>query len=272
MNLIGARAHDYGRAAPGPLFSAIAADGWQTVQLAFTKCMEGVAGWTDVTPQRVEEARRALEKNGLSVAVLGAYVELSMADEAQRAEAVRNFRAQLPHAKALGAGCVGGETTQMVKQPGVTRAQAMLCLERSLAEILPDAEDLGVTVAVEPVFYHAMATPELTRRVLDDLASPALRVIFDPANLYSPEDAPRQQSLWERAFESFGDRIAAVHIKGVRIEGGRPVSCPLEESEVDYPAVFRLLRQTGAQPPILREEAVPARAAQDLALLRRLAL
>lgn len=270
MNQIGARAHDYGRAAPDALLGRIAADGWQTVQLAMTKCIQGVNGWADVTGPRVEEVRRALAAHHLSVAVLGAYVELSLADETARAAAVANFRAQLPRAKALGAGCVGSETTNMAKQPGVTRQEAFRCLERSVAAILPDAEALGVTVAVEPVFYHAMATPELTRQLLADMQSPALAVIFDPANLFSPEDAPRQQALWQRAFDCFGDKIAAVHIKGVRIEGGKPVSCSLEQSQVDYAAVIRLLRQTGREPPLLREEAVPARAASDLAFLRGL--
>ena len=67
-----------------------------------------------------------------------------------------------------------------------------------------------------------------------------------------------------------GSRIAAVHCKGVRIEGGRPVSCPLEASQVDLAAVLRLLRQTGREPPLLREEAVPARAAADRAFLQGL--
>lgn len=270
MNLIGVRAHDYGRAEPEALLAAVAADGWQAVQLAPPKCFSGADGWDGVTPELMERARRALSENNLTAAVYGAYVELGAADEAVRAEAVRVFRAQLPFAKALGAGCVGSETTRSDAQPHVTRAKALACLERSLEAILPDAEALGVTVALEPVFRHTMATPELTRRVLADMASPALRVIFDPANLFSPEDAPRQQALWERAFEAFGERICAVHIKGARIEDGQTVRCPLEESEVDYSFVFRLLRQTGAEPPILREEAVPAHAARDLAFLRAL--
>lgn len=270
MNRIGARAHDYGRAAPDALLGRIAADGWQTVQLAMTKCLAGVDSWDAVTPAVVADARRALAAHGLTVAVLGAYVELGLADADARGAAVAHFRAQLPWAKALGAGCVGSETTNRAKQPGVTGREAFACLERSLAAILPDAEALGVTVAVEPVYYHTLATPELTRQLLDDLQSPALAVILDPGNLFSPEEAPRQQALWQRAFDCFGSRIAAVHCKGVRIEGGRPVSCPLEASQVDLAAVLRLLRQTGREPPLLREEAVPVRAAADRAFLQGL--
>ena len=79
MNRIGARAHDYGRAAPDALLGRIAADGWQTVQLAMTKCLAGVDSWDAVTPAVVADARRALAAHGLTVAVLGAYVELGLA-------------------------------------------------------------------------------------------------------------------------------------------------------------------------------------------------
>lgn len=270
MNAVGVRAHDYGRDdAPG-LLGRIAADGWQTVQLAMTKCLRGVNDWAGVTPELVAQTGRVLADRGLSVAVLGAYVDLGLADEARRSAAVDAFRAQLPHARALQAGCVGSETTKRATQPGVSGAEAFRCLERSLGEILPDAEALGVTVAVEPVYYHTLATPELTRQLLRDMASPALQVIFDPGNLFSPDEAPRQQALWQRAIDCFGDRIAAVHIKGVRLADGAPVSCPLAASDLDYPAIFRALRSTGREPPVLREEADPACAARDRAFLTAL--
>lgn len=270
MNLIGVRAHDYGRMKSKSLFANIARDSWQCVQLAFPKCIETVNRWEDITTDCVEHVQRELIVRGLSVAVLGCYVELGMADEVQRSAAVQVFCEQLQVAKLLNAGCIGTETTNMDKQPYVTRQEALQCLERSLAEILPRAENMGVTVAVEPVFYHVLNTPEATRRVLDDMASPALRVIFDPANLFSPAEACNQHAIWQRVFDSFGDKIEAVHIKGARIEGERTLSCPLKYSQVDYKSIFGLLSQSTSCPPLLREEAVPGQAAEDIAFLRGL--
>lgn len=271
MNLIGARAHDYGRDTPINFMQRIASDDWQTIQLAFTKSVLGVNTWADVSEQHVAAVQQALQKTKMHLAVLGVYIEPSLMDEATRNESVRIFKSQLAVAKRLGAGCIGTETTNMNKQPaGTTREQAMLRLERSLAEILPEAEALGVTVAVEPVYYHAMATPELTRRVLNTMASPNLKVIFDPGNLFSPEEAANQQQIWERAFDAFGDEIVAMHMKGVRIENGQPQSCLLEQSQVDYKAVYALLAQSKSVPPILREEAVPARAKSDRAFIEAL--
>ena len=59
---------------------------------------------------------------------------------------------QIPVAKALGAGCMGSETTNMAKQPGVTRKEAQEALLRSLGEILPACEEQGVLFAVEFVY------------------------------------------------------------------------------------------------------------------------
>lgn len=267
--MIGARAHDYGRGEPDEILGRIAADGWQGVQIAFPKLFNGVTNWGEVTDESVQKAKVALDETKLQLWVLGVYVEPSMVVEADRKKSVDIFKSQLANAKLLGANCVGTETTNMEKQPaGTTREEAMLCLERSLAEILPEAERLGVTVAVEPVFYHAMGTPELTRRVLNNLKSPNLKVIFDPGNLYSPAEVGNQQQMWERAFDCFGDDIVAMHFKGVHVIDGVRMSCSLEDSQVDTRAVYRLLKQASVVPPILREEAVPARAKSDQALIK----
>ncbi len=60
-----------------------------------------------------------------------------------------------------------------------------------------------------------MRTPGAAQLVHDSLASPNLKIIFDAANLISPADEHRQEAMWDRAMTLWGDRIAAVHIKGV---------------------------------------------------------
>jgi sugar phosphate isomerase/epimerase len=251
---IGVRAHDYGKQPIENLLRAIAADGWQAVQLAYPKAVEGVGSFGDVTPRLIEQTKALLDETRLEIAVLGVYVEPSLADEGVRKAQARILRDALPQCRALKAGCVGTETTSMEKQPGVTRAEALKALRRTLEEVLPEAERLGVVFAVEPVHYHALATPELTRELLRDMASPALKIIFDPANLLREEDVPKQDALWGRCIEAFGNDIAAIHVKG---------------TAVDFRALFARLRHVDA--PLLRELAEPQNAAGDIAFLRGLA-
>lgn len=269
--LIGARLHDYGQGTPDELFARVAADGFAAVQLAYKKCVPGVKSYADVTPQLVADTVEAGKRHHIQVAVLGTYVELALDDEAKRTANAADFKSQLAVCKALGAGCIGTETTNMALQPaGTTRERAQYLLCKSLETILPEAERLGVTVGIEPVSYHSMNTPEATRRILDTMASPALKVIFDAGNLLTADAVDHQDQLWDRVGSLLGDRLVAVHFKGETFTPeGKPQSTSLEESVIDFFGAFRMLRALPQTLPVLREEAVPARAASDIALIRQ---
>lgn len=269
--LIGARLHDYGQGTPDELFARVAADGFAAVQLAYKKCVPCVKSYADVTPQLVADTVEAGKRHHIQVAVLGTYVELALDDEAKRIANAADFKSQLAVCKALGAGCIGTETTNMALQPaGTTRERAQYLLCKSLETILPEAERLGVTVGIEPVSYHSMNTPEATRRILDTMASPALKVIFDAGNLLTADAVAHQDQLWDRVGSLLGDRLVAVHFKGETFTPeGKPQSTSLEESVIDFSGAFRMLRALPQTLPVLREEAVPARAASDIALIRQ---
>lgn len=164
---------------------------------------------------------------------------------------------------------MGSETTSMGKQPaGTTLKEAQAQLVKSLEEILPAAEAQGVTVALEPVWHHALCTAEYARELLDTMGSPALRLIFDPANLLGPDWLNRQDLLFGRAMELWGDKIVAVHFKGVRYQGKQHIPCRLEQSVVEYDTVFRHMKGLPQKElPVLREEAVPGDADSDRAVM-----
>ena len=268
--IVGARLHDYGKGTPDELFGKVSADGFAAVQLAYKKCVPSVKSYADVTDALVAETIAAGKAHRIQVAVLGTYVELAINDES-RLNNVADFKSQLAVCKALGAGCIGTETTAMSKQPaGTTRAQAQELLCRSLAEILPAAEALGVTVGIEPVTYHSMNSATATRHILDTMRSPNLKVIFDMCNLVSAENADEQDRIWYDMGALLGDQIVAVHFKGQAFApDGSLLHTSLEESRTDYAGAFAMLRQL-PQPalPVLREEAVPARAASDIAFMK----
>lgn len=268
--IVGARLHDYGKGSPDELFGRVAADGFAAVQLAYKKCVPFVRSYADVTDALVAETVAAEKAHSIQVAVLGTYVELAINDESRLKNAA-DFKSQLAVCKALGAGCIGTETTSMEKQPaGTTRKEAQELLCRSLADILPAAEALGVTVAVEPVTYHSMNSAAATRHILDTMRSPNLKVIFDMSNLVDAGNVGAQDRIWNDVGELLGDQIVAVHFKGQAFapDGGL-LHTSLEDSLTDYAGAFAMLRQLPQDAlPVLREEVVPARAASDIAFMR----
>lgn len=268
--IVGARLHDYGKGSPDELFGRVAADGFAAVQLAYKKCVPFVRSYADVTDALVAETVAAEKAHSIQVAVLGTYVELAINDESRLKNAA-DFKSQLAVCKALGAGCIGTETTSMEKQPaGTTREEAQELLCRSLADILAAAEALGVTVAVEPVTYHSMNSAAATRHILDTMRSPNLKVIFDMSNLVDAGNVGAQDRIWNDVGELLGDQIVAVHFKGQAFapDGGL-LHTSLEDSLTDYAGAFAMLRQLPQDAlPVLREEAVPARAGSDIAFMR----
>lgn len=268
--IVGARLHDYGKGSPDELFGRVAADGFTAVQLAYKKCVPSVRSYADVTDALVAETVAAEKAHSIQVAVLGTYVELAINDESRLKNAA-DFKSQLAVCKALGAGCIGTETTSMEKQPaGTTREEAQELLCRSLADILPAAEALGVTVAVEPVTYHSMNSAAATRHILDTMRSPNLKVIFDMSNLVDAGNVGAQDRIWNDVGELLGNQIVAVHFKGQAFApDGELLHTSLEDSLTDYAGAFAMLRQLPQDAlPVLREEAVPARAASDIAFMR----
>jgi len=261
--IIGVRAHDYGKHSPSKLFHAIADDGWKAVQLAFPKAIEGIESFNDVNQEIVDDVKSAITSSGVSVAVLGVYVDPAVTDELNRKVQARFLHQALPFAKALDAGCVGTETTVRGEFADIR------ALYLTLEELLPEAERLGVNIGIEPVHRHTLYTPELARQMLKDFSSPRLKIIFDPLNLLTPDVIDSQNDLWKRSIDCFGDFIVAVHIKGASKEldsNGMLADVPFASSILDHEGLFKLIRSL--EVPILREGAVPEEADSDIAFIQ----
>lgn len=269
--VLGARGHDYGKGRAHDVFSRMREDGWTCTQLAFRKLVEGVKNYEDVTPEVVKEVADAMKNVPLDVAVLGTYVELGILDETKRQQEVADFISQIPVCKALNIPCMGSETSCIDRLPaGATHADALKQLYKSLEAILPEAERLNVNVALEPVYIQTLNSVETTKMVLNDMKSPNLKIILDMGNLMGPEWVEHQDVLYGRAIDAFGEKIMAIHFKGVCYDenGRRP--CRLEDSIIDYAAAFRAMKDLPQEViPVLREEAVPMIAKQDQAFMKQ---
>jgi len=269
--VLGVRGHDYGNGDVKEIFSRIKQDGWNCTQLALKKLVTGVTNYSDVTPEVIAQVQDAIESTQLDVAVLGTYVELGSLDEEKRQKDVADFISQISVCKALNAGCIASESTHFDSRcSSVSREEALKVLLKSLEAIMPEAERQGVFVALEPVWFHTMNTVEATHDVIDRIKSPNLRIVFDPANLLSPDCLNRQDELYGRAVERWGELITAVHFKGLHRIGEGYHPCSLQESAVDYQAAFDALKGVPQKTlTLLREEGSPEIAKQDQEFISR---
>ncbi len=96
-----------------------------------------------------------------------------------------------------------------------TTAQAWADSRTTLQALAALAEDFGLTLAVEPEHSNVVATAEQAIMMLDQVGSPALKIVYDAANLLDPDgyDPPIAAEAITRDIATLGPYIALAHAK-----------------------------------------------------------
>jgi sugar phosphate isomerase/epimerase len=104
--------------------------------------------------------------------------------------------------------------------PANGRPEAWVHLLRSMEQALPIAEEYDLWLAIEPEPANVVDTPAKARWLLDQVRSPRLKVVIDPANLVHVEDLPRQRAIVDAAFDLLAPDIVLAHARDVRFVDG----------------------------------------------------
>ena len=267
---IGMRGHDFGRMEPAALARAIRAAGFAATQLAFTKAFPQPAAQY-MTPEALTDLRRTFAGEGIAVPVMGCYVSASDSDPDKLAAAKSAYADALRASVLLGADVVGTETTHFTFDEAEREAAYARLLDFTRSAVA-EAEACGAFVGIEPVALHTLNTPELTRRLISDVNHPRLRIIFDLANLVTPQTtAPEaQRELLERSLACFGERIAVLHVKdGAFDADGIWQNCPLGQGVMDWAHLLPLLRAHNDSLCALREGVFPGVAQEECRIMHR---
>lgn len=247
---IGIRLHD---TRPGTLrerLGFVAAQGFRCVQLAMGKAVPGFqmnAAPELLTEDLAAEVREELGNAGVSCAVLGCYLKLAAADEETAQEVREIYRAHLRFAAQIGALCVGTETPPAEGPEGKacrTEEAYHLFLNR-MRPLVQAAEELGVTLAVEPVCTHIIHDADRAVRMLEDLKSDRVKIILDAVNLIDTEHVGGAGELVRDAVRKLGGQVCVLHMKDYlpQPEAVRPRPVPCGQGEMDYRALLELARE-----------------------------
>jgi L-ribulose-5-phosphate 3-epimerase len=157
---------------------------------------------------------------------------LSSADPATVDKCLEGMRTSLRNAKEWGA-------TTVLLVPAVVDAktsyeQAWKRSTEGIKKLLPLAQELKVTIAVENVWNKFLLSPLEFNNYVDSFKSPYLKAYFDVGNivLYGyPHD-------WIRAL---GPRIAKLHLKDFRFQKRQAEFVALRDGDIDWPEIYRAL-------------------------------
>lgn len=260
MNL-GVRAHDFGKLPLDELAGRIAAHGLNCIQFAATKALAGFdedAG--RLNPGLAVHARDTFARHGIRIAVLGCYINLADPDETARRFQLERFKEHLRHARDFGCSVVGTETGSLHSDfswhPDNHGEDAYQRVAEGVQELIDEAEKFGVFVCIEGVERYVIHAPSSLKRLIDDVRSNNLQVIFDPVNLLNAQNHQEQDRIIEEAFALFGDRIEIVHVKDFTMANGefRPQAAGTPGGLLNHSLLFRLMKQHKPWVQVLLED------------------
>ena len=245
---IGIRLHDGEKLPLEELLPIMKRRGFKCGHLALSKSLSpDYMRPTALTPGFALYLKRLFDKNELDIAVLGCYLNLADPDKSRLAANTEKYLAHIRFASLLGAGVVGTETgapnSAYKYEPACHTEEALETFICNLRPIVEYAEKMGVILAIEPVWKHIVYDPKRARRVLDEIGSPNLQIIFDPVNLLCIDNYRDRSEIISEAIELLGKDIAVVHIKDFIVRDGELVSVAAGTGEMDYTEIMRFIKR-----------------------------
>ena len=197
--------------------------------------------------------REAMRRYEMELCMLACYPDFTHPDAAERALQVEEMVTDIWAAARLGAKFV--RVTAGQRYPGVTREQGLEWAIGGLRQVLPVAEQAGITLAYE---NHTKGAPwrywdfsqstEVFLEILDGMSDTSLGVNFDTANALVAYEDPIA------LLRAVKDRVVSVHAADIRAPGSlEPVV--LGTGVSPFHQIFSILKANGFDGWICIEEA-----------------
>lgn len=227
----------------------------------------GRADVSAVTPARARAITRAYGDAGIAIHSLGVYTNLIHPDAAERRANLDYFAAMMDLGGEMGVRTfiteAGHHRDPKAPEPRIAHHfqdevwLQMLATARQLGAL---AEARGATVLLEGFYRGFLASAKRLRMFLEEVNSPRVRALLDPANLIEVNDL-------EEMFAQLAPWIDCLHAKDrqVHVEKGVPAG----QGSLDYVKFVTLAARHAPHAPLILEYVGPADYRAALAHLRQ---
>lgn len=290
MIRIGFRAHDFGSfSSVEELASRIERDFDKSfIQLALKKVVPSSRPWQEWDEDYIHSVRETLEKHGITIAIVGCYIQPTHPDEEKRKQEIERFKKSLSLNKAFGTKIVATETGTRNPKGGYSTETAdpkyLDLFYSSLSEMVEAAAKYDAWCTIEAVNHqHTMSSPERMARMLEKFPSENLKVLFDPINLVPYEGIkeadgvplahPTKEAMkafYTPILDLYGDRLVAMHCKDYKLsedDGHKIGNIPALTGVFDWQGFIEEIKRRGIDVPISLENLDPNTAKETKRIL-----
>ena len=224
-----------------------------------------------IEPELCGRIARAMDARGLRMAAVSGTFNMVHPDPAHRRDGLRRLGVLATACRGLGTSivtlCTGTRdpVDMWRRHPENDSAGAWRDLLETMWIGLESAEAAGVTLAVEPEPGNVIDGAPKARRLLDEIGSPRLRIVIDPANL-PPDDSG---AVLDEAFALLGPDIVLAHAKERDRHGASGHLAP-GSGVVDFGRYVPLLRRHAGAAPLILHGLDESQVAGGLAFLDKL--
>ena len=219
-----------------------------------------------MTPERSAEIAGIYRAAGLRIHSIGVYTNLIHPDAAERKASLAYFEAMMKVGNPMGVRTFiteAGHYRPEGPEPSVPYHwqeavwRQMVATAKELAR-MADAHD--ATVLLEPYFQGFLATAKRTRLFLEEVGSPRIRALLDPANLLEVNDLDEMFSQLQPWIECFHAKDRKLHVTQGVAAG---------EGDLDYRKFVSLAAERKPAAPLILEYVDERNFRPALAHLRR---
>lgn len=209
-----------------------------------------------IEPAMADRIRKAAAEERLEIAAVSATFNMIHPDPAVRRDGLRKLGVIAGACAGLGTPvislCTGTRDPQDMwrRHPDNDLPEAWRDLHVTLTKALTTADKHGVTLGVEPETGNVVDSARAARRLLDEMKSPRLKIILDPANLFRPGDLPRMGEILDEAFDLLGNDLVLAHAKELDPEG-HASSQALGNGALDWERYLVLLKAAKFEGPLI---------------------
>jgi sugar phosphate isomerase/epimerase len=210
-------------------------------------------------PDQIPARRAQLEENGITVAGLAGYRNLTAPDPQKRRANIDYIKRCLEYATRFGTSVVATETGSLNPQsewkasPLNWSKEAWDSLHAALDELLPVAEAHGSILALEGYVNNVLQTQGQLQALLERYPTPHLQVVLDPFNYLNRHLLPVKDEVIDGFLYRFEHRFVLAHLKDVSAEGAEIDTPEFGAGVFPHKRYFDFLRTHRPDLPIILE-------------------